>query len=383
MDTKTIEDNTNERTAAHIAATLAYQVRRDHAPHRLPAQRDAHPKHHGTVEAELIVDPNIPDALRHGVFATPGRRYQAWIRFSNAFRVRHDMERDARGIAIKLLGVNDAIDANGANGANGDQATQDFLMVTHSAFFAATATDFLEFPAAVGSTGPKTAGALRALRFFFRLHPPFRFRFRAFRAFGKTRIRAMSPLAIRYFSQTPCRLGPHEVKFSVRPAVPPSTADRFRFWLRTLPWRFRPLSFLKSSASAASEHFLRDELFRALASSEVSFDFLVQRRTDPDRMPLDNATVVWSERRSPYVKVATLRLPKQPLSAAAISERLTFSEHLSFTPWHTAAHEPLGSINQARRIVYETISSLRHEMNGKRREEPRPGEAPGDYLRRL
>jgi catalase len=371
MDIKTIEDDTNDRTAAHIAATLAYQVRRDHAPHRLPAQRDAHPKHHGTVEAELIVDPNIPEDLRYGVFATPGRRYQAWIRFSNAFRVRHDMERDARGIAIKLLGVND------------DQATQDFLMVTHSAFFAATATDFLEFPAAVGSTGPKTAGALRAIRFFFRLHPPFRFRFRAFRAFGKTRIRAMSPLAIRYFSQTPYRLGPHEVKFSVRPAVPPSTGERFRFWLRTLPWRFRVLSFLKSSASSASEHFLRDELFRALTSGDVSFDFLVQRRADPDRMPLDNATVVWSERRSPYVKVATLRLPKQALTAAAITERLTFSEHLSFTPWHTVAHEPLGSINQARRIVYETISTLRHDMNGKRRREPLPGESPADYLRSL
>jgi catalase len=360
-----------DQTAAHIAATLAYQVRRDHGPHQLPAQRDAHPKHHGTVEAELIVDADIPEDLRHGVFATPGRTYQAWIRFSNAFRVRHDMERDARGIAIKLLGV---------NGTSGEPATQDFLMVTHDAFFAATATDFLEFPAAVGSTGPKTAAALRAIRFFFRLRPPFRFRWRAFRAFGKTRVRAMSPLAIRYFSQTPYRFGPHEVKFSVRPAVRPPAAERFRFWMRTLPWRIRPLSFLKSRAP---EHFLREELFRALASGDVSFDFLVQRRTDPDRMPLDNATVPWSERRSPYVKVATLRLPKQPLTAAEIGERLTFSEHLSFTPWHTLAHEPLGSINQARRIVYETISTLRHEMNGKRRREPLPGESPADYLQSL
>jgi hypothetical protein len=100
-------------------------------------------------------------------------------------------------------------------------------------------------------------------------------------------------------------------------------------------------------------------------------------------MPLDNATVAWSERHSPFVKVATVRLLKQSLSAAGITERLTFSEHLSFTPWHTLAHEPLGSINQARRIVYETISTLRHEMNGKGRQEPRAGEAPGDYLRRL
>jgi hypothetical protein len=370
MHGHTTDHDAIDKTAANIAATLAFQVRRDHPPDRLPAQRDAHPKHHGTVEAELIVDAGIPEELRHGVFATPGRRYQAWIRFSNAFRVRHDMERDARGIAIKLLGVN----------PDEPQATQDFLMVTHSAFFAATAADFLEFPAAVGSTGPKSAAALRAIRFFFRLRPPFRFRWRAFRAFGKTRIRAMSPLAIRYFSQTPYRVGPHEVKFSVRPTIRPSAAQRLRFWMRTLPWRFRPLSFLKS---AGSGDFLRAELFRALAAGDVTFDFLVQRRTDPDRMPLDNATVIWSERQSPYVKVATLRLPKQALTDAAIAERLAFSEHLSFTPWHTLAHEPLGSINQARRIVYETISSLRHEMNGKRRREPLPGESPADYLRSL
>jgi hypothetical protein len=364
------DESTNGRgTAANIAATLAYQARRDHPPHKLPAQRDAHPKHHGTVAAELIVADDVPHELRHGIFAAPGRRYQAWIRFSNAFRVRHDMERDARGIAIKLLGID----------AQAPAATQDFLMVTHDAFFAANAADFLEFPAAVGSTGPKSAAALRAIRFFFRLRP-FRFRWRAFRAFGKTRIRAMSPLAIRYFSQTPYRCGPHEVKFSVRPSAPPPAAQRFRFWLRTLPWRFRLLSFLRSRLS---EHFLRDELFGALGAGEVSFDFLIQRRTDPDRMPLDNATVPWSERRSPFVKVATLRLPRQPLDAAALAERLTFSEHLSFTPWHTVAHEPLGSINQARRVVYETISTLRHEMNGKRRREPLPGESPADYLRSL
>ena len=75
--------------------------------------------------------------------------------------------------------------------------------------------------------------------------------------------------------------------------------------------------------------------------------------------------------------------PPEFPSLVGITERLTFSEHLSFTPWHTLAHEPLGSINQARRIVYETISSLRHEMNGKRRREPLPGESPADYLRSL
>jgi len=423
------------RIAETIAATLAYQVRRDHPPHRPPVRRDAHPKHHGTVRAEVIVDPDLPAALRHGVFATPGRRYPAWIRFSNAFRVRHDAVKDARGMAVKLLGVDPptqsaepvqssefarpaelpqraervsvshvarptsvadathaasagsphAAPADAASTTESAAATQDFLMVTHAVFFAATATDFLDFPAAV-SSGGGIASALRVMRYFFRLRP-FRCRWRAFLALRRSSVRTLSPLTLRYFSQTPYRLGPHVVKFGVRPHQQPSIADRLRLFGRGLLFRFRALPFVMPPAHW--EHALRDELFRAIGEQDVAFDFLVQRRPDGDparrdRLPIDDATIVWGEGRAPFVKVATIRIPRQPLDAAGRRERLALSEHLSFTPWHTlGAHEPLGSINQARRIVYDTIAALRHDLNGVRRLEPLPEESAADYLRRV
>lgn len=48
------------------------------------ARRGVHPKDHGCVWARFQVDPDIPEAFRAGVFAQPGKTYDAWVRFSNA-----------------------------------------------------------------------------------------------------------------------------------------------------------------------------------------------------------------------------------------------------------------------------------------------------------
>jgi hypothetical protein len=63
---------------------------------------------------------------------------------------------------------------------------------------------------------------------------------------------------------------------------------------------------------------------------------------------------------------------------------MAIGQHLSFTPWHNAPdHEPVGSINEARRVAYERISHLRHELNRKRRREPQAHETVAAYLASL
>ena len=53
------------------------------------------------------------------------------------------------------------------------------------------------------------------------------------------------------------------------------------------------------------------------------------------------------------------------------AERDSISENLSFTPWHSLSeHRPLGGIARARRVIYESISKLRHAANGVVRQEP-------------
>ncbi|MEB0151248.1 catalase, partial [Pseudomonas sp. CCC2.2] len=68
--------------------------------------RDAHAKAHGCVKASVQVLDGLDPALRQGVFASPGKTWQAVMRLSNGNAYpQFDSIRDARGMAIKLLDV--------------------------------------------------------------------------------------------------------------------------------------------------------------------------------------------------------------------------------------------------------------------------------------
>jgi hypothetical protein len=120
---------------------------------------------------------------------------------------------------------------------------------------------------------------------------------------------------------------------------------------------------------SAGSNYLEQAMARQLArSGEASFDFMVQLRTDPRRMPVEDPTIRWRERDSPFRTVATIRIPQQDFTSKA---RRDFAEGLSFTPWHSLPdHRPLGGINRVRGAVYDVISELRHGKNAIPRREP-------------
>jgi hypothetical protein len=158
-----------------------------------------------------------------------------------------------------------------------------------------------------------------------------------------------SPLAKQYFSMVPYLLGPgRAIKFSARPCDGQAP----------------------DPAGELSSNYLSEAMARYLGHQDACFDFLVQVQTDALAMPIEDPTVDWSQDASPFVKVATLRIPSQTFTDPDQTE---FCDNLSFTPWHALATErPLGGINRARRTVYETISKLRHDLNGAPRREPSP-----------
>jgi hypothetical protein len=85
-------------------------------------------------------------------------------------------------------------------------------------------------------------------------------------------------------------------------------------------------------------------------------------------MPIENASVRWPEKLSPYHVVAKLRIPRQRFDSPA---QLAFADNLSFNPWHCMPqHRPLGNLNRARRHVYYELSKLRQKMNDHRHIEP-------------
>jgi hypothetical protein len=169
--------------------------------------RDVHVKMHCLVKAEFIVEPNLPEAFRIGVFAEP-RSYRALIRFSNSDgSIKPDRKPDIRGMAIKLLGV------PGTKLLKDEEheETQDFILISCPVFPAADVKKFDGIAAAI-------LGSVWAKLRFFLTNP------RVIWILARTLKKYANPLQIRYFSTTPYLFGSNAVKYSATPLF--TTPDR-------------------------------------------------------------------------------------------------------------------------------------------------------------
>jgi hypothetical protein len=311
------------------------------------ARRDAHPKAHGCVMAEFTVEDSLPPNLQHGVFQ-PGAKYPALIRFSNADPTpRPDKHPDVRGMAIKLLDV----DGPKLIESEKNERTQDFLLINSSVFFSPNVEDYADFTKDLAIAG---AGLVRELfglvqytltlrgRGLFYLREKIRYSW----LFQTMQFVPMdNPLTSTYWSAVPYKLGPEQaVKYAAQSTnLPPKVRRK-------------------------SPDFLREAMADYLESRDAIFNFMVQVQTDAEKMPVEDATIEWDQRLSPFVKVATIRIPAQQFESEA---RMRFAENLSYTPWHSLEeHRPLGGINRMRKAVYDAGSKLRHHMNDVARREP-------------
>src|SRR5690348_5593112 len=100
--------------------------------------RGQHPKSHGCVWSVVDIARDLPTELHTSVFQ-PGAQYQAIVRFSNG-RTNDDTQRDAHGMAIKLLGVEGPKLLE-----NDEQGTQDFVLADSPSFFARDVQHMLDF----------------------------------------------------------------------------------------------------------------------------------------------------------------------------------------------------------------------------------------------
>lgn len=292
-------------------------------------RRDAHPKMHGVVKAEFTVLPNLPAEYQVGIFKE-AKTYQAWIRFSNQDPSRQaDIKGDIRGMAIKLMNVPgqkllpDEIDAT----------TQDFLLISTPKFVTKDVQEFDDLIAAFTNNFLSIVWfCLTHLRVTWNL--------------VTSLCKFASPLQIHYFSTTPYLFGDTACKYGTVPIIKNAEA-------------------IPSSPSA---DYLREAMVRQLAAGDAHFEFQVQRQTNAETMPIEDPGKEWSTEESPYRTVATIRILQQEFDTDA---QRTFGENLSFTPWHSLPeHRPLGGVNRARKIVYNLISSFRHQYNKVERKEP-------------
>lgn len=323
-----------EVLAQNIAQVIEKSIREQYTAGN--ALRDAHPKAHGCVRAEFHVSKNIPAQFAKGVFI-PDQSYQAWIRFSNASNdaMSADIDKDARGIAIKLLGIS----GDKILESEKQATTQDFIMINHPVFFANDAKRYLSFMNDVNSHN-----------MIRKLHIPFALGFKGtMNALGARNSQITNPLYARYWSMVPYQLGLDKdrqaVKYSVRAcSITPNNLPK-----------------------NPSHDFLREALKNTLQNNDACMEFLIQPRTS-SKMLVEDAMTEWDEKAAPFYQVATIHIPKQNFDTP---EQNQFCENLSFTPWHALPeHKPLGAVNRMRKVIYENISRVRHDMNSAPRQEP-------------
>jgi hypothetical protein len=292
-------------------------------------RRDAHPKHHGCVRAELIVDSGLPPEFAVGVFSEP-KTYDAWVRFSNQSGTpQSDIKGDIRGMAIKLLDVAGPKLLPGAE----DCTTHDFILITTDRF---VARDVQQFHGLIATS---IAGPMHFALFMLLNWRVARNLWSSLEKFGNI-------LEATFTSPTPYLLGQQAVRYRMRPISPTKT-----------PIPREP-----------TDNYLRDVMCAHLANREAIFEFLVQVQTNPERMPIEDPGVRWDETQSPYRRIAALRIPAQRFDS---DEQMIFAENLSFNPWRCLVeHRPLGGINRARKLIYSGLSEFRHDRNGISVKEP-------------
>ena len=340
----------NEAEIQRALVDTLHSISETTLAHSGHATRSVHAKSHGVLRGKLTVLPGLPAHLAQGVFAKPAE-YDVAIRLSTIpGDIVDDIVSTPRGMAIKMIGV----EGPRLPGSEND-TTQDFVLVNGPAFAAPNAEAFL--------------GSLKTL--------------------AKTTRQGRRP------EKKPLRRGPNHRNRagSIRPQKPPGPDPRRPAAdphpgrdvllpgpdpLRRLHRQDRRRPGLRQSDRAdrpASRHVRKTH--RAAPGGEQHFDtqdaeweVRIQLCTDPNTMPIEDASVIWPEHQSPYLPVARIRAPMQntwsPEAIAAIDQAMAFS------PWHgIAAHRPLGSVMRARNSTYQSSANFRATHNSCPIHEPR------------
>lgn len=297
-------------------------------------ERGGNTKTQGIVRAEFIVHDGLPAALRHGIYADP-RSYRAWVRFAGPGPyVTPDIDDVGfMSMSIKLLGV------PGPKLMAEEQSTQDLFGVSTPTFV----TPDVRANAQLQIESVKNA----QIFYFLNLHRSHVLDLIMQGLWTKTQ---SSPFEAPYFSCVPYLLGEGQ-------------AMQYSFWPKT-----RKRTRIPRLPLRPPDDYLRQAMVAALDAGEVEFDIRLQLQTDPHLMPIENAGVLWPERLSPRVSVATLRIARQKFDSPA---QMDFAKRLSYNPWHCIAeHRPLGNQSRARRRMYLALSTLRHQMNAVPHYEP-------------
>jgi hypothetical protein len=270
----------------------------------------------GITNAEFRIADEVPDDLRSRLFE-PGKTYRATVRLSNCNGVvEPDTRPDLRGLAMRVF-----VD---------ETTVQDFLATNAPASHARDPIQFMVVARAFASGS--FAGVLWHLLVGL---GPFEM-VRVLLVLRAGTSRHVSSLATeRFWSRCPIAFGACALKYT-----------------------FEPLDAAPTTP-ATGDDYLRDELTERLRRGPVRYGFQVERFVDERSTPIEDGTVQWKSTAPPET-IASLVIPQQDLTTSDSRQAAERVDGLDFTPWNCVeALRPLGSMNRARRWVYEASQAFR------------------------
>ena len=308
-----------------IIASMQAHMARDFPPTTM--ERGGNTKTHGVVRGELVVHADLPAHLRRGIFATE-RSYPAWVRLGGP---GPHTPPDIDDVGVLSIGVK-LMDVPGPKFMEDEQHTQDFTGISCPTF-----------------TTP-TVRENACLQYWSKLELPLWY-------FLGPRSHILDLLMQGLWSKTQG----NPLGTAYYGCVPYLFGEGAAFQYAFLPTGEVDMK-VEGLPRRPSDHYLRENMAKTLGSRDATFTMTVQLQTDPHRMPIEHAGILWPERLSPRIPVATLRIPRQRFDSAA---QMAFARNLSYNPWHSIAeHRPLGNLNRARRKLYQELARFRQADNG-------------------
>jgi hypothetical protein len=270
------------------------------------------------------------------------------VRFSNgATNAQGDSKPDARGIALKVMGV------PGTSILPQAATTQDFLMINSPIQPAADAAQFIGFGKAMADAAAASGvedvieALLRTGAYLTRPENARTCAFvksqiknKVFNSFVGNQFWSGGAIALGVDPNAPDPLHAHAsqaIKFSVVTGVVQGNS-----------------CVQVSTGPGSGDNYLQADLLDKMKHNSVCLDFRIQFQQDPTQQLIEDLTVQWKESDTPFTSVAFITLPQDPnLPDADATARDEFCNTLAFSPWHTLPeHRPLGNMMRVRRFAY-------------------------------
>lgn len=266
--------------------------------------------------AKLEVLSGLPEYAQAGLFAQ-AREYQALVRLSNGgSAVAPDKVPDIRGFSFKVLGI------HGASALGGETDSQDFLLINREVFGMKGSKEF------AGLVKAAEQGPSGLLKHFIREEGLFK-GFQKIRSLQASMQKPFHGFAAHtFFSSAPIACG----KYAARVRLVPDKNN--------------------GAPAVSNENWTADILAR-LEKSSLSYALQLQFFVNETLTPIEDASVNWEEKNSPYTTVGKLTLPRLDEWAAEREQIQERTEKGIFDPWCALAeHRPLGDVMRARKVVY-------------------------------